>query len=201
MERQIRHTHTQYRGRLEREQMKIERMDVLTDVLLVAVDPIVDSRGFFARTYCRDEFLDWGIREPFVQCSISYSAHRGTLRGLHFQRPPSREAKLVRCTRGSAFDVAVDLRTGSPTSCRWQAVELSAANQLAVYIPPGFAHGLQTLEDDTEVLYQMTDVHTPALADGVRWDDPSFGIVWPILPPTTSARDATYPDFNRQRAL
>jgi dTDP-4-dehydrorhamnose 3,5-epimerase len=181
--------------------MKFMRMDLLSEVLIISLEPAVDFRGFFARTYCRDEFLAWGIREQFVQCSVSYSLRRGTLRGLHFQRPPSREAKLVRCTRGTVLDVVVDIRAESPTVSRWKAIELSAKNHKAVYVPPGFAHGLQTLEDDTEVLYQMTDTHAPHLADGVRWDDPAFGVKWPILPPIVSARDAAFPEFRRNRAL
>lgn len=181
--------------------MHVTRMAPLTDVLLISLAPAVDSRGFFARTYCRDEFRYWGIRDSFVQSSISYSVRRGTLRGLHFQRPPSREGKLVRCTRGAILDVVVDLRAESPTTCVSQTTVLSAENHQAIYVPPGFAHGLQTLEDDTEVLYEMTDRYEPELADGVRWNDPKFGIVWAFIPPILSARDAGYPDFNREQAL
>jgi dTDP-4-dehydrorhamnose 3,5-epimerase len=175
--------------------MKFREFALLRDVLLVEPEPIADERGFFSRTYCRDEFLAHGIRDPFVQCSISFSAHRGTLRGLHFQRPPSREAKLVRCTQGAAFDVVVDLRPGSATYRRWESVELTARNRLAVYVPPGFAHGLQSLSEETEILYQMTDMHAPSLADGVRWNDPAFGIAWPIAAPILSRQDASYPDL------
>jgi len=175
--------------------MKIREFAILRDVLLVEPEPITDERGFFSRTYCRDEFIVHGIRDPFIQCSISFSICRGTLRGMHFQRAPSREAKLVRCTQGAAFDVVVDLRPGSPTYCRWESVEITAQNRLAVYVPPGFAHGLQTLVDGSEMLYQMTDMHAPMLADGVRWNDPAFGIVWPIATPILSQQDAAYADF------
>jgi dTDP-4-dehydrorhamnose 3,5-epimerase len=148
----------------------------------------------FARTFCSREFADHGLESVFVQCSVSFNRREGTLRGLHSQRPPHEEAKLIRCVRGSIFDVALDLRPGSPTLLRHVAVELTAANRRALYVPQGVYHGFQTLEDETEVLYQMSTDHAPDHGAGVRWDDPSFGIDWPLPVRVISARDASYPD-------
>ncbi|HEY8507269.1 MAG TPA: dTDP-4-dehydrorhamnose 3,5-epimerase [Steroidobacteraceae bacterium] len=167
----------------------------LEGVLLVDIERHTDERGFFARTWCAREFAAAGIDTPLVQTSVSWNARRGTLRGMHFQRPPSREGKLVRCTRGRMLDVLVDLRPESATFLKHVRVELEAETYRAVYVPPGVAHGFQTLVDDTEVLYCMTDYHAPELAAGVRWNDPAFGIEWPITPPIMNARDASYPDF------
>lgn len=164
-------------------------------VWLVAPEPREDFRGFFARTWCAREFAAAGIDDQWVQCSISFTKKRGTLRGLHYQRPPHEEAKLVRCTMGRIHDVIVDLRRQSPTFKQHVAVELSAANRSMIYVPKGCAHGFVTLEDDTEVFYQMSDDHAPDYATGVRWDDPAFGIVWPDRNPIMSDRDRTYPDF------
>ena len=162
---------------------------------LVELEPIEDERGFFARSFCRREFEQAGLEPCVAQCNVSFNRRRGTLRGMHFQRPPHAEAKLVRCTRGAVYDVIVDLRPDSPAFRRWLGVELSAGNRRALYVPKGFAHGFQSLEDDCEVLYQMSDFHAPQAAGGVRWNDPAFGIRWPIEPPIVSARDAAYPDF------
>ncbi len=167
----------------------------LAGAFLIEIAPHADARGFFARTFCRETFLAAGLPGEFVQASLSYNTRRGTLRGLHYQAAPHEEPKLVRCTRGAIHDVIVDLRPASPSHRRWIGVELSAENRRALYVPPGFAHGFQTMTDDTEILYQMA---TPYVADagrGVRWDDPALGIAWPITPPFLSARDAAYPDY------
>jgi dTDP-4-dehydrorhamnose 3,5-epimerase len=165
---------------------------------LVTIEAHPDSRGFFARTFCVDEFAAAGLPTQAVQASVSYNEHAGTVRGMHFQWPPSREGKLVRCIRGRLQDVLLDLRPVSSSYLQHVAVTLDEDNRDAVYIPPGIAHGFQTLLPDTEVLYQMTDRFVPDLASGVRWNDPSFSIPWVPMPQLTiSERDATYPDFNR----
>jgi dTDP-4-dehydrorhamnose 3,5-epimerase len=171
----------------------------LDQAFLVRVERHTDFRGFFARAFCVHEFTDAGLPAALVQASISFNARRGTVRGMHFQWPPSREAKLVRCIRGALFDVLLDLRPNSPSYLRHVSVELDDESRNAVFIPHGVAHGFQTLVDATEVLYQMTDFYAPALAAGVRWNDPSFGIAWPITNGIViSERDAHYPDFDRQ---
>jgi dTDP-4-dehydrorhamnose 3,5-epimerase len=169
----------------------------LSGLFVVDITPFGDERGHFARTFCAEEFARAGLPTTFVQCSTSFNRRQGTLRGLHYQDDPCPEGKLVRCTRGAAFDVAVDLRPGSPSYCRWHASELTADNTRALYIPPGFAHGFQTLADGTEILYQMTEFYRADLARGVRWNDPSFGIDWPLSDPILSPRDAGYPEFRR----
>lgn len=146
---------------------------------VVDIDPIADARGFFARTVCTQAFAAQGINGAFIQQSVSWNRKRGILRGLHYQIAPHAEDKLVRVTRGAIFDVIVDLRAGSPTLYQWFGVELSADNHRALYIPQGFAHGFQTLEDDTEILYQMTVAFHPEAARGLRWNDPAFTIAWP----------------------
>jgi dTDP-4-dehydrorhamnose 3,5-epimerase len=138
-----------------------------------------DERGFFARTWCREEFAAHGLADDWVQCNVSFNRRRGTLRGLHYQEPPWGEAKLIRCTLGALYDVIVDLRRDSPTFRRWAAVELTAANRRLLYVPAGFAHGFQTLADDTEVFYQMSEYYRPEAARGVRWDDPVLAVAWP----------------------
>jgi dTDP-4-dehydrorhamnose 3,5-epimerase len=170
---------------------------ILPGVQLVEATRAADERGWFARTWCEDEFAAHGIPVKAVQGSISWNRRRGTLRGLHFQLPPSREGKLVRCGRGAIFDVAVDLRSSSPTYLRHFGITLSAAEPVALYIPPGLAHGFMTLEDDTEVHYLMTDRYQAGLGAGVRWNDPAFGIRWPLPGPTViNDRDGSYPDFD-----
>ena len=151
----------------------------LKDAYLIDLEPIGDQRGFFARAWCRKEFSKMGLHTDWVQCNLSFNHQKGTLRGLHYQTPPSREIKLVRCIRGTAYDVIVDLRNDSPTYNQWEAVELSADNRRALYIPLGFAHGFQTLEDHTEMLYHMSEFYNPACAKTIRWDHPRFGIRWP----------------------
>jgi dTDP-4-dehydrorhamnose 3,5-epimerase len=155
-----------------------------------------DERGFFARTFSATAFAERGLEPTVAECSVAYNRLRGTLRGLHYQRAPHEEAKLVRCTRGSIYDVAVDLRTGSPTHLRWAAIELSADNRLAFYVPPGCAHGYLTLTDDSELHYQISERHVPEAAGGLRWDDPAIGIEWPGEPQVISSRDASYPDLD-----
>ena len=167
----------------------------LRDAVVVDVEGHVDARGLFARTFCEEEFATAGLPTRFVQSSVSFNTWRGTLRGLHYQLHPRAEGKLVRCTRGAIYDVVVDLRSSSDTFLHWVGVELTAENRRALYVPPGCAHGFQTLTDDAEVLYLMSEFYAPDLARGVRWNDPIFGIAWPIADATLSERDATYPDF------
>lgn len=164
---------------------------------VVEPEPVHDERGFFARTFDRDAFATRGLCTAFAQCSVSYNHRAGTLRGLHFQAAPHEEAKLVRCTAGAVFDVIVDLRPGSATRGRWAAVELSAENRRALYIPEGFAHGFQSLADGSELFYQISVPYRPESARGVRWDDPAFAIAWPEAERRiVSARDRSYPDFS-----
>ena len=163
---------------------------------VIEIEKLEDERGFFARTFCHDEFAAHGLRATFVQCNASFNASKGTLRGLHFQARPHEEAKLVRCTRGSIYDVIVDIRRESPTFRQWVGVELTADTGRMIYIPEGFAHGFQTLEDASELFYQMSEMHHPECARGLRWNDPALGIRWPIAEPVVSRRDAQYADFD-----
>jgi dTDP-4-dehydrorhamnose 3,5-epimerase len=168
----------------------------LAGTWLVELEPREDERGLFARTWCREEFAEHGLVTDLTQCSLSRSTQRGTLRGLHFQRAPHAEVKLVRCTRGAIFDVIVDLRPDSEAHARWLGVELDAMRGDALYIPKGFAHGFQTLVDEAEVFYMMSDPYVAESASGVRWDDPAFGIEWPDTPERTmSERDRSWPDY------
>ena len=169
----------------------------LVGAFIVSPERHCDARGWFARTFCHDEFAAHGLIGDFVQCSASFNARRGTLRGLHFQHAPHAETKLVRCIRGAVFDVLLDLRPHSATFGDWHAVELSDANGVAVYVPAGVAHGFQSLTDASEVLYQIAKRYAPEASDGVRWDDPAFGIDWPIRPPILSERDAGFGDFRK----
>jgi dTDP-4-dehydrorhamnose 3,5-epimerase len=168
---------------------------ILPGAFLIEPQRREDERGFFARTWCRREFEEHGLDPRLVQCSISYNRKAGTLRGMHFQREPHAEAKLVRCTAGAIHDVLVDLRPSSPTYLSWIAVELTAENRRALYVPAGLAHGFQTLVDDTEVFYQISEFYHPESADGVRWDDPLFRIRWPLANPILSPKDKQYPDY------
>jgi dTDP-4-dehydrorhamnose 3,5-epimerase len=179
----------------------IFRPTSIAGVWIVEPEPHADERGFFARTWCAREFAERGLADCFVQGSMSHNPRRGTLRGLHYQAEPHAEAKLIRCTRGGIYDVALDLRPQSPTFRRHVAVVLDAANRLALYVPEGCAHGFQTLEDDTEVLYQMSAFHAPEAARGVRWDDPAFAIPWPPADRVIAERDRTYPDFQPDYAV
>jgi len=154
-----------------------------------------DERGFFARTWCQREFETHGLNPRLVQCNISFNKKKGTLRGMHYQIPPHEEAKLVRCTMGAIYDVIIDLRPHSSTFKQWLSIELTADNRRMLYIPEGFAHGFQTLEDDTEVFYQMSEFYHPECARGIRWDDPALKIRWPFSPLIVSNKDLDYPFF------
>ena len=171
---------------------------------LIVVDPVVhsDERGSFCRTVCSREFKAAGLPDRFLQSSASYNIKRGTLRGLHFQTVVSagglsaaEEGKLVRCTRGAIFDVAVDIRPDSKTFGQWYSIQLTADNRLALYLPPGFAHGFQSLEDSSEILYQITVEYAPERQHGIQWNDPAIGITWPVPNPILSPRDLTLPEL------
>lgn len=161
----------------------------LQGAYLIDIEALADERGFFARSWCQKEFESHGLNPDFVQCNISFNKKKGTLRGLHYQEDPHQEAKLVRCTAGSLFDVIVDLRPDSKTYRQWVAVELSASNHRMLYVPKGFAHGFQTLEDNTEVFYQMSEFYRSECARGIRWDDPSIAIGWPLPITSVSGKD------------
>ena len=165
---------------------------------VIELERFEDDRGFFARLCCERELEQQGIAVPMVQTSISVTRRRGTLRGLHFQIPPSREGKLIRCLRGRIHDVIVDLRPRSPTFKQHFALELDSTALRALYAPPGMAHGFQTLEDDCLVLYQMNDYYAPQLGRGVRWNDPQLGIRWPLPDPEMNERDRGYPDLSME---
>ena len=169
----------------------------ISGVFLVEPELRGDDRGFFARTWCQEEFKRRGLDDRLLQCSVSFNAKKGTLRGMHYQVAPYREAKLVRCTHGAIYDVALDLRSESPTFKRHVGVELSEQNRKMLYVPQGFAHGFITLRDQTEVLYHISEFWSPAHARGVRWDDPAFAIKWPARPEIISDRDRDYPDFTK----
>ncbi len=171
------------------------RPTAVTGVMVVAATVHKDERGLFARTYDVAAFSAAGLPTEWPHCNTSWNARKGTLRGMHFQAAPRPDPKLVRCTRGRIFDVAVDLRPQSPTFQRWAGTELSQDNRHALAIPAGCAHGFLTLEDDCEVLYMMGDVYVPELASGVRWNDPAFAIDWPAEPIAMSEKDANWPDF------
>lgn len=162
---------------------------------IIDLQPLGDERGFFARTWCHREFESRGLSTRISQCNLSYSQHQGTLRGMHFQRAPHQEVKLMRCIRGSIFDVIIDLRPDSPTYTQWVGVELSAENHRMLYVPQGFAHGFQTLTDHSEVFYQVSEFYTPSSEGGVRWNDPAFGIEWPLAVSVISDKDQRWEDF------
>ena len=168
------------------------RPTAVAGAFIVEVTPHADDRGLFARTFCADTFAAHGLASVYPQCNVSQNHRRGTLRGLHYQADPKPEAKLVRATRGRAFDVAVDLRRGSESYLRWAAVELDAARHNAFYIPAGCAHGFLTLSDDCELFYQMSEPYVPELQRGIRFDDPAVAIAWPFAPQVLSARDAAF---------
>jgi dTDP-4-dehydrorhamnose 3,5-epimerase len=160
---------------------------------IIQPQPNKDERGFFARTFCAEEFGTRGLVERFVQCSISWNTCRGAVRGLHYQLPPSSEVKLVSCTAGALLDVIIDLRPASPTYLQSYSVELTAGNRLMLYVPAMFAHGFQTLEDTTEVYYQISEFYAPKLGRGLRYDDPKLGINWPLPVASISSQDLTWP--------
>ncbi len=171
------------------------RQTALDGLWTLELDRFEDERGFFARSFCRREFEQHGLEPRIEQCNISFNRERGTLRGLHYQAPPHEEDKLVRCTMGAIWDVAVDLREGSPTFRRWFGTTLSAENRRMFYIPKGFAHGFITLEENSEVFYQMSVAYQPDSAGGFPWDDPAFAIEWPAEPEVISEQDRSRPRF------
>jgi dTDP-4-dehydrorhamnose 3,5-epimerase len=169
---------------------------IISGAYRIAVERLKDERGFFARSWCQTEFAAHGLNPRLVQCNISFNDQPGTLRGLHYQAAPHAEAKVVRCTLGAVYDVIVDIRPNSPTFKHWLSVELTAHNRLMLYVPEGVAHGFQTLEPDSEVLYQMSEFYHPECARGLRWNDPAFDIRWPLAIQSISPRDRQYSDFD-----
>jgi dTDP-4-dehydrorhamnose 3,5-epimerase len=168
----------------------------LRGAYLVELERREDERGFFARSFCQREFKELGLDPCVVQCNISFNKQRGTLRGMHYQIPPHAEAKLVRCTRGAIYDVIIDLRHSSSTFLRWTGVELTSENHSALYIPEGFAHGFQTLTNDSEIFYQMSEFYAPEAARGIRWNDPTFGITWSLPVSVISDKDSALPEYD-----
>lgn len=167
----------------------------LAVVFEIHLEPKTDDRGFFARSWCQEEFQSHGLNPKLAQCSVSFNTRKGTLRGIHYQAAPYPETKVVRCTQGAIYDVVVDLRPQSPTFKDWVGVTLTAANRNMLYVPEGCAHGFLTMEAETEIFYQISEFYKPELGRGVRWDDPAFQIVWPANVETISERDRTYPNF------
>ncbi len=173
----------------------------LSGVFCINLQRHSDERGFFARSFCTDEMTEYGLVAEFPQSNVSFNSMSGTLRGMHFRRPPFGEAKMVRCTSGSIFDVVIDLRPESETFCQFESITLSSQNRTALYVSPGFAHGFQTLENDTEILYYMGAKYNPEYETGVRWDDNAFAIKWPLPVSSIDERDANYPNFQVKGAL
>jgi dTDP-4-dehydrorhamnose 3,5-epimerase len=167
----------------------------LAGVFLIELERIEDERGFFARAWGADELEERGLESRVAQCNLSLSGKSGTIRGLHFQRPPYEEVKLIRCLHGAFHDVVVDLRSDSSSYKRWLGVDLTAENRRMLYVPKGFAHGFQTLVDNTEAFYMVSEFFTPDAEAGVRYDDPSFGITWPLSPTVISDKDRSWPDY------
>jgi dTDP-4-dehydrorhamnose 3,5-epimerase len=168
----------------------------LAGAFIIEIEPLEDERGFLARLWCREQFAANGIDVQIVQASVSHNAKAGTVRGMHLQLPPSREAKIVRCVHGRIHDVIIDLRPASPTFMKHLAITLDSERRNALYIPPGMAHGFQTLTADTDVSYMMSDYYKPELQAGVRWNDPAFAIAWPLRVTSIITRDREYPDFD-----
>jgi len=168
----------------------------LKGAFIIDLKKLEDERGFFARAWCKQEFEDHGLNPAFVQCNLSFNKKQNTLRGMHFQHEPYAEVKIVRCTKGAVFDVIVDLRPGSSTYLSWVGVELTEENHKMLYVPENFAHGYQTLSDNTEVLYQVSQFYTPKAEGGVRFNDPAFGISWPETEKIViSEKDSSWPDY------
>ncbi len=168
----------------------------LKGAYLIEPERIADERGFFARSWCQREFGEQGLNTTLVQCNLSFNHKAGTLRGMHYQLPPFAETKLVRCTQGAIYDVIIDIRPASATFSQWIGVELTQENRLMLYVPPGFAHGFQTLVDGSEVFYQMSEFYAPTYARGLRWNDPAFAIRWPQPVSVIAARDQQYASCN-----
>lgn len=173
----------------------------LSGAYIIDIEKREDERGFFARSWCQREFVERGLDPNLVQCNLSYNRVKGTLRGMHLQLPPNAETKVIRCTMGALYDVIIDLRYGSPTFQHWTAVDLTAENRRALYVPKGFAHGFLTLADHTEAFYLMSEFHAPESAYGFRWNDPAFSVFWPAAVQVISARDRTYADYDPQKFL
>ena len=167
----------------------------LKGAFTIELQRIEDSRGFFARAFCKREFEQRGLNPAIVQCNVSFNPQKGTLRGMHYQQEPFREVKVVRCIAGAIFDAIVDLRPDSSTYREWTGVELSAQNGRSLYVPEGFAHGYLTLTENTEVFYQVSEFYSPGYERSIRWNDPAFRIQWPIEPLIISPKDASHPDF------
>ena len=168
----------------------------LKGVFVIALERHEDDRGFFARSWSRSEFEAHGLDFRIVESNISFNKKKGTLRGMHYQAAPFGQAKVVRCTSGAVFDCVIDLRPNSETFTQWVAVELTARNRLMIHVPEGFAHGFQTLEDDTEIFYEMSRAYAPGSSKGVRWNDPIFAIHWPLDVTVINERDSGYPDYH-----
>ena len=167
----------------------------LNDACIIDLNKLEDERGFFARAFCLKEFEEHAIKMPIAQANVSYSRSKQTLRGMHYQTKPYDEAKLIRCTQGGIYDVIIDVRPDSSTYGEWIGVELTKQNYRMLYVPEGFAHGFITLEDDTEVTYQVSEFYTPGAEQGIRWDDPAFNIEWPLEPKVISEKDKIWPDY------
>ena len=172
----------------------------LSGAFIIDLETIEDPRGFFARTWCQREFREHGLSMSTVQVNIGFSRRKGTLRGMHYQEPPRDEVKVVRCTRGAVYDVIIDLRPDSRTYTQWAGVELTAGNHRILYVPQGFAHGYQALEDNTEICYQTSEFYHPEAARGVRYSDPKFGIEWPLETTVISEADRSWPDYRSSQA-
>lgn len=179
----------------------IFRQTKLSGVFEIEIEPKADQRGFFARSWCQKEFEEHGLNPRLVQCNVSFNKDKGTLRGMHYQAAPHAEVKVVRCTQGAIYDVVLDLRPQSPTLKEWISVVLTSAKRNMVYIPEGCAHGFLSLENDTEIFYQMSEFYDAQSARGVRWDDPAFTIVWPAKVQVISERDRTYPNFETEPCI
>lgn len=171
----------------------------LKGAFIIDLEPLQDDRGFFARSFCQNEFKSLGLQSTVAQCNLAFNRSRGTIRGMHYQTPPHAEAKLVTCTHGTIYDVIIDLRLDSPTYTKWLAIELTESRKQMLYVPEGFAHGYQTLTDDTEIFYHMFNFYSQAAAQGIRWDDPFFKIPWPIAKPLVSDRDKSYSNFENNK--
>ncbi len=169
----------------------------LNGAYVIDLDKLEDKRGFFARSFCVNEFKEVGIDFPVAQANVSYNRYKRTLRGMHYQQEPHGEAKLVRCTRGAIFDAIIDVRPDSSTYMQWMGVELNEQNYRMLYVPEGFAHGFITLEDETEVTYQVSEFYTPGAEKGIRWNDSTFNIDWPVDPRILSEKDKSWPDFKK----
>lgn len=172
----------------------------LQGAYLIDLEPRGDDRGFFARAWCHNEFAAMGLDTTVAQANIAFNKDKGTIRGMHWQIPPSAETKLVRCIRGAVYDVIVDIRKDSPTFLQWIGVELTADNRRIILVPEGFAHGMQILADDSEVYYQVTEFYAPEAERGARYNDPAFGIEWPLPVGVQSEKDASWPDFDPEHA-